>query len=90
MRRLHAALAASLGLALAGGLLGTAIADQALPPEQQTKVEEKLKAEGFTKWKSIELDGGRIEVDDAVDANGKQFDLHLDKETLAITKRKAE
>ncbi len=49
-----------------------------------------LKQEGFTKWKEIELDDGMIEVDDAIDANGKQFDLHLDPKTLAIVKRKAE
>ena len=31
-----------------------------------------------------------IEVDDAIDANGKQFDLELDPKTFAIVKRKAE
>lgn len=81
---------AALALALATTLAGTAYADEKLPADQQAKVEAKLKAEGFTKWKEIELDDGHIEVDDAVDANGKQFDLHLDKDTLAITKRKPE
>jgi len=38
--------AAALGLAL---LAGPALADQKLPPEQQTKVEDILKKEGFTK-----------------------------------------
>ena len=79
--------AATLGLAL---LAGPALADQKLPPEQQTKVEDLLKKEGFTKWKEIELDDGMIEVDDAIDANGKQFDLKLDPNTLEIVKRKAE
>lgn len=79
--------AATLGLAL---LAGPALADQKLPPEQQTKVEDLLKKEGFTKWKEIELDDGMIEVDDAIDASGKQFDLKLDPQTLAIVKRKAE
>ena len=81
---------AALALGLATAFAGSAYADQKLPPDQQAKVEEKLKAEGFTKWKEIELDDGHIEVDDAVDASGKQFDLHLDKDTLAITKRKPE
>lgn len=81
---------AALALALATSLAGAAQADQKLPADQQAKVEEKLKAEGFTKWKKIELDDGHIEVDDAIDAGGKQFDLHLDKTTLAITKRKPE
>ncbi|WP_232627944.1 PepSY domain-containing protein [Methylobacterium sp. Leaf118] len=79
--------AAALGLAL---VAGPALADEKLPPEQQTKVEDILKKEGFTKWKEIELDDGMIEVDDAIDANGKQFDLKLDPKTLEIVKRKAE
>ncbi|MGX5777313.1 PepSY domain-containing protein [Methylorubrum zatmanii] len=79
--------AAALGLALLGG---PALADEKLPPDQQAKVEDILKKEGFTKWKEIELDDGMIEVDDAIDANGKQFDLKLDPKTLEIVKRKAE
>ena len=79
--------AAFVGLAL---LTGPALADEKLPPDQQAKVEEILKKEGFTKWDEIELDDGLIEVDDAIDANGKQFDLKLDPKTLEIVKRKAE
>ncbi len=77
-----------LALALSGA--SPAFADQRLPADQQAKVEDVLKREGFTKWKEIELDDGLIEVDDAIDANGKKFDLKLDPQTLAITKRKAE
>jgi len=80
----------ALALGLAVGLAGAARADEKLPPDQQAKVEAKLKEEGFTEWKTIELDDGHIEVDDAIDASGKQFDLHLDQQTLAIIKRKAE
>ncbi|MGW5959995.1 PepSY domain-containing protein [Methylorubrum thiocyanatum] len=79
--------AALLGVAL---LSGPALADDKLPPDQQAKVEDVLKKEGFTKWKEVELDDGMIEVDDAIDANGKQFDLKLDPKTLEIVKRKAE
>ena len=86
MRPLPVLAALALGLALTGG----ARADEKLPPDQQAKVEAMLKQEGFTKWKEIELDDGMIEVDDAIDANGKQFDLKLDPKTLAIVKRKAE
>lgn len=71
-------------------LSGPALADEKLPPDQQAKVEDILKKEGFTKWDEIELDDGMIEVDDATDANGKQFDLKLDPKTLEIVKRKAE
>ena len=79
-----------LALTLVTGLTATARADEKLPPDQQAKVEDILKKEGFTKWKEIELDDGMIEVDDAIDANGKQFDLKLDPKTLEIVKRKAE
>ena len=79
--------AALLGVAL---LSGPALADEKLPPDQQAKVEDVLKKEGFTKWKEVDLDDGMIEVDDAIDANGKQFDLKLDPKTLEIVKRKAE
>ncbi|KQT53545.1 hypothetical protein ASG52_05365 [Methylobacterium sp. Leaf456] len=79
--------AALVGVAL---LSGPAFADEKLPSDQQAKVEDILKKEGFTKWDEIELDDGMIEVDDAIDANGKQFDLKLDPKTLEIVKRKAE
>ncbi|SFS93570.1 PepSY domain-containing protein [Methylobacterium sp. yr668] len=79
-----------LALTLIAGTGLTARADEKLPADQQAKVEAMLKQEGFTKWKEIELDDGMIEVDDAIDASGKQFDLKLDPKTLAIVKRKAE
>ncbi|KST59149.1 hypothetical protein AO398_05185 [Methylobacterium sp. GXS13] len=79
-----------LALTLVTGLTATARADEKLPPDQQAKVEAMLRQEGFTKWKEIELDDGMIEVDDAIDANGKQFDLKLDPKTLAVVKREAE
>ncbi|MCJ2019729.1 MULTISPECIES: PepSY domain-containing protein [unclassified Methylobacterium] len=79
-----------LALALLAGLGIAARADEKLAPDQQAKVEAMLKQEGFTKWDEIELDDGMIEVDDAIDANGKKFDLKLDPKTLAIVKRKAE
>ena len=49
-----------------------------------------LKKEGFTKWKRIEVEDDEVEVDNAIDAAGKQFDLELDPKTFAITKREAE
>jgi hypothetical protein len=48
-------------------------------------VEEALKAQGYTKWKSIVLDNGTWEVDDAINTTGKQFDLRIDANTLKIT-----
>ena len=77
-------------LALGLALTGSASADRAPTPEEQTRIEAVLKQEGFTKWKKIEVEDDEIEVDDAIDANGKQFDLKLDPKTLAVVKRKAE
>ena len=51
----------------------------------QAKVEEALKAEGYAHWKSIVLDNGTWEVDDAINAAGKQFDLRIDANTLKVT-----
>jgi len=77
-------------LALGLAFTGSAFADRAPTPEEKTKIEAVLKQEGFTKWKKIEVEDDEIEVDDAIDANGKQFDLELDPKTFAIVKRKAE
>jgi len=85
--RLAAPLAA---LTLALALAPAARADTPLPPEQKAKVEAMLRQEGFTKWSEIELDDGMIEVDDAIDASGKKFDLKLDPNTYAVVKRKAD
>ena len=80
----------ALALALSLALTGSAFADRAPTPEELTKIEAVLKQEGFTKWKKIEVEDDEAEVDDAIDASGKQFDLDLDPKTFAITKRKAE
>jgi len=86
MRLTTIALALALPLAVCTG----AMADQKLAPDQQAKVEDMLKKEGFTKWKKIEMEDGMIEVDDAVDAKGKEFDLKLDPNSLAVVKREAD
>ncbi|GEP07868.1 PepSY domain-containing protein [Methylobacterium oxalidis] len=80
----------ALACALSVTFAVSAVADEKLAPEQQTKVEAMLKQQGFTKWKKIEMEDGMIEVDDAIDANGKEFDLKLDPTSLEIKKREAE
>lgn len=60
------------------------------PPtaEERTRIEAALTANGYTSWGSIELDDDRVlEVDDARDAEGKEWDLDLDMQSLAIVKR---
>lgn len=53
--------------------------DRAPTEEERTKIEEALRAEGFTRWEEIELDDdGHWEVDDAVSSDGREYDLKLD------------
>lgn len=77
---------------ISAALVLPAKADRAPTAEELAKIEAALKKEGFTKWEEIEYeeDDREIEVDDAVDANGKVFDLELDPKTLAITDRREE
>ena len=77
-------------LTLLVAMTGAALADRAPTADEQTKIEAALKKEGFTSWKEIEVESDEIEVDDAVDASGKKFDLELDPKTFAIVKRKAD
>jgi len=48
----------------------------------QADIEAALKAQGYKTWKTIVLDNGTWEVDDAINAEGKQFDLRVDAKTL--------
>lgn len=68
-----------------------ALADRDPTPEERVRIEAALQAEGFTRWDDIELeDDGPVhvwEVDDAVGADGREYDLKLDVATLAIIER---
>ena len=60
------------------------------PPtaDERARIEAALKTEGYTSWGSIELDDNRVwEVDDAIDAEGKEWDLELDVESLVVSKK---
>lgn len=74
---------------LAVPLSGAAFAgDRAPTLEERAEIEAVLKAEGFTSWGEIELDDGKVwEVDDAIHADGREYDLELDRTTYAITSR---
>jgi hypothetical protein len=73
-----------LGLSLA--ILGLSmVAAYAATSTDQAKVEAALKAQGYTHWKTIVLDNGTWEVDDAINTAGKPFDLRIDANTLKIT-----
>lgn len=81
----HVPAVALASLAL-GVLSVAALAADDRPPtaEERTKIEEALKAEGFTAWKEIEFDDGRWEIDDATHGDGKVYDVFLNGKTLAV------
>lgn len=83
---------AALAILVSAAIATPALADRKPTADELTKIETALKKEGFTKWEEIEYeeDDREIEVDDAVDANGKVFDLELDPKTLAITGKREE
>jgi hypothetical protein len=57
-------------------------------PEMRTRIEAALREQGYTAWDDIDVErDGRIEVDDARGADGKEYDLELDPQTLRVTKR---
>lgn len=57
-------------------------------PEMRARIEAALREQGYTAWDDIDLErDGRIEVDDARGADGKEYDLELDPQTLRVIKR---
>jgi uncharacterized membrane protein YkoI len=69
-----------------------AFADRDPTPEERTRIEAKLAAEGYTRWDDIELEDDRPvwEVDDAVWSDGREYDLELAVDTLDILKKDAD
>ena len=64
-----------------------ALADRPPTDNERTAIEASLKDLGFVRWKEIELDDNRWEIDDAVHSDGKKYDLELEPETLKVLKR---
>ncbi len=65
-----------------------ALADRSPTNEERTKIDNVLRAEGFTSWQKIELeDNGKWEVDDAIGADGRQYDIKLDQQFRIIERK---
>ncbi len=60
------------------------------PPYGKVHVAKALSHMGFVSWDKIEWDDGLWEIDDAVRADGRQFDLKLDPKTFAVVKKEYE
>jgi hypothetical protein len=76
---------AALLIALFGA--SPALADREPNADERARIETVLRSEGFQRWEEIELEGDRWEVDDAVAADGKEYDLTLGPRTFAIIGR---
>ena len=81
---------AALALGLSAIVAAPTLAGDDRPPtaEERTKIEEVLKAEGFTAWKEIEFDDNRWEIDDATHTDGKVYDVELKADDLSVTSKK--
>jgi len=77
---------AAFSTILAAGALPAMAQDRDPTADERSRIEAALKAEGFTRWDDIELDDGVWEVDDAIAADGKEYDLKLDMD-LKIVER---
>lgn len=86
----RALLAATLGLTTALTLAAARADDRPVTPEERRQIEEVLRREGFTRWDEIELDDGRFEVDGAIAADGREYDLELSRVDFSILKRDRE
>jgi uncharacterized membrane protein YkoI len=76
-----------LGAFAAIALMSTpALADRDPTPEERTMIEAKLQELGFTAWDDIEFDedDNYWEIDEARAADGREYDLVLDPQTLEI------
>ena len=81
-----------LSLALAVGIVAPVLvwranAGRAPAPDERARVEEALRRLGYVRWDEIEFDDGAWEVDDARDAEGREWDLKLRAETFEVIER---
>jgi len=87
MKRMVLVAVAALGLGWA-----QARADHDRPPtdDERTRIEQALEKMGYKSHGEIEIEGHRVEVDDAVDAKGRRWDLELDAKTLKLIRKERE
>jgi hypothetical protein len=78
----------ALAAAAAAALSGTALAAREPNREELSRIEAALRAESFTRWDDIEMNAdGQWEVEDAVAADGRSYDLKLDKDLRVIDRK---
>jgi hypothetical protein len=76
-------------LASSAFIAGVAFADGRPPTAGETSaISAALTNAGFSKWGKIEFDDGKWEVDDAIGADGKKYDVDLSASDLSVIKKK--
>ena len=79
---------AAIVAALLGATAASASSDKAAPTAaQKAAIEASLKDGGFSTWQTVTTDGTGWKVDNATGADGKVYDLKLDKTSYAILAR---
>jgi hypothetical protein len=81
-------LAAALGVSIAAPLVSAYAGDRPVTAEELRQIEATLRREGFTRWDEVEFDDGHFEVDDAIGADGRKYDLKLSSVDFSILSRK--
>lgn len=61
--------------------------DRPVTPEEARQIETVLRREGFVRWGKVAFDDGQFEVDDAVAADGRKYDLKLSSVDFSIQHR---
>lgn len=81
-----------LSAALASIAITQALSDRKPTLEERSRIETKLKELGYTSWDEIEFDEERNvwEINDARVADGRDYDLKLNPQTLDVISRKLE
>lgn len=80
---------ASAIFASAALFAGAAFADGRPPTaEETTAVTAALTKAGFSKWGKVEFEDGKWEVDDAIGADGKKYDVDLSATDMSVIKQK--
>lgn len=67
---------------------GVALADGRPPSAEETSaISAALTKAGFSKWGKVEFDDGKWEIDNAVGADGKFYDVDLSANDLSVIKK---
>lgn len=85
--RSRRALLAAAAITLAAVSSPVRAGDRPVTAEELRQIEAVLRREGFVRWGEVEFDDGRFEVDDAIAADGRKYDLKLSGVDFTIQER---